>query len=248
MRAFVLHLTRAQARKENAQELLMTCGLPGEIWEAVDGQALSASDLDALRKPASFEPNYPFDLNLGEIGCFLSHRQIWAEIVSRDLAFGLVLEDDVKIDPMHFGEAQVLSERNIESFGYIQFQNRKSGGSVAIDFEGKAVLSQPDVTPLRASAQMISKSAAQKLLDLTKTFDRPVDTFVQSHWHTGVRPGVIYPAGIATISDQLDGSTIQTETGRGAVDIMRREWSRMSYRRQVKRRAAQSAAPIVKPD
>ncbi|MEL6990073.1 MAG: glycosyl transferase family 25, partial [Pseudomonadota bacterium] len=87
--------------------------------------------------------------------------------------------------------------------------------------------------------QMISKSAAQKLLDLTKTFDRPVDTFVQSHWHTGLRPGVIYPAGITTISDQLDGSTIQTETGRGAVDIMRREWSRMSYRRQVKRSAAQ---------
>lgn len=248
MRAFVLHLTRARARKENAQELLMTCGLPGEIWEAVDGKALSKSDVDAARRSAGFEPAYPFELNLGEIGCFLSHRQVWAEIVRRDLAYGLVLEDDVKIDPMQFGVAQVLAERNIERFGYIQFQNRDFGRPRIIDLEGSAMLSQPDVTPLRSSATLISKARAQTLLDLTKTFDRPFDTFVQSHWHTGVRPGVIYPSGVKTISDQLDGSTIQTETGRRAVDIIRREWLRLSYRRQVKRFSGQSAAPVIQPD
>ena len=248
MRAFVLHLTRARARKENAQELLLSCGLPGEIWEAVDGQALSQSDVDAVRRFAGFEPTYPFELNLGEVGCFLSHRQVWAEIVRRDLAYGLVLEDDVQIDPMQFGVAQVLAERSIERFGYIQFQNRNVGQPRIIDIEGSAMLSQPQVTPLRCSAQLINKMTAQALLELTKTFDRPVDTFVQSHWHTGMRPGVIYPSGIKTISDQLDGSTVQTETGRSAMEIMRREWLRLSYRRKVTRFSGQSAAPTFQPD
>ncbi|MEM7596343.1 MAG: glycosyltransferase family 25 protein [Pseudomonadota bacterium] len=245
MRAFVLHLTRARARKENAHELLMTCGLPGEIWEAVDGKALSNSDIAAPLKGPGFEPDYPFDLSAGEVGCFLSHRQIWAEIVRRDLAYALVLEDDVKIDPMVFGVAQVLAERNIDRVGYIQFQNKSPGRPRVIDLEGAAMLTQPEVTPLRCSAQLISGWVAKQLLDMTASFDRPVDTFVQSHWHTGLRPGVIFPSGIETISDQLDGSTIQTETGRLAVDIVKREWSRFSYRRKVAKFSAQSGAPTV---
>lgn len=248
MRAFVLHLTRARARKENAHTLLETCGLPGEIWEAVDGQALSNADIARHLGGTLFEPSYPFDLTVGEIGCFLSHRQVWAEIVRRDLKYGLVLEDDVQIDPMVFAAAQILAERTVDTFGYIQFQNRSPGRPAVIDLEGSAMLTQPQVTPVRASAQLISVWAAQKLLEQTEKFDRPVDTFVQSHWHTGFRPGVIYPSGIKTISDQLDGSTIQTETGRLAVDILKREWSRFSYRRNVARFSAQSSAPRVEPN
>ncbi|MEO0751540.1 MAG: glycosyltransferase family 25 protein [Pseudomonadota bacterium] len=245
MRAFVLHLTRARARKENAHELLMTCGLPGQIWEAVDGQALSNSDIRTPLSGMGFEPAYPFELSAGEVGCFLSHRQIWAEIVRRDLAYGLVLEDDVKIDPMVFGPAQVLAERNIERMGYIQLQNRSPGRPRVIDLEGESMLTQPEVTPLRCSAQVISGWAARQLLDLTASFDRPVDTVIQSHWHTGLRPGVIYPAGIDTISDALEGSTIQTETGRLAIDIIKREWSRFTYRRSVARFSALSTAPTA---
>lgn len=247
MRAFVLHLTRARARKENAQELLMTCGLPGEIWEAVDGQALSNTDATAPLSGPRFEPSYPFELSTSEVACFLSHRQIWAEIVRRDLTYGLVLEDDVQIDPMVFGVAQVLAERHIERIGFIQFQNKSPGRPKVIDLEGDALLTQPQVTPLRSSAQLISGKAARLLLEMTEKFDRPVDTFTQSHWHTGLRPGVIYPSGIRTVSDQLGGSTVQTETGRLAVEILRREWSRFSYRRKVARFSAQSAAPVIEP-
>ncbi len=248
MRAFVLHLTRARARKENAHELLMTCGLPGEIWEAVDGQALSSDELAAPKAGPFFEPDYPFDLNVGEIGCFLSHRQMWAEIIRRELPWALIVEDDVKLDPMIFGQAQVLAERHIERMGYIQFQTSSPGRPTVIDIEGPSLLTQPTVSPLRTSAQMVSVHAAQQLLDLSKKFDRPVDTFVQSHWHTGLRPGVVYPSGVSTLDEEVDGSTIQKDKGRGALEIVGREWSRMSYRRQVSRFSAQSPAPVIGPE
>ncbi|MEM6307516.1 MAG: glycosyltransferase family 25 protein, partial [Pseudomonadota bacterium] len=194
-----------------------------------------------------FEPAYPFELNRGEIGCFLSHRQIWAEIVRRDLPFGLIIEDDVKINPMIFGEAQVLGERHIDRLGVIQFQKRSPGRPKVIDLEGKALLTQPEVTPLRTSAQMVSLCAAKALLQMTEKFDRPIDTFIQSHWHTGLRAGVIYPAGITTAEDQMDGSTVQEGADRKTVEIVGREWSRFSYRRQVAKFSAQSGAPVVEP-
>ena len=72
--AFVLHLTRARKRRDNAHALKENCGLPGELWAAVDGTALDAADLAAETGARLFEPAYPFPLKPGEIGCFLSHR------------------------------------------------------------------------------------------------------------------------------------------------------------------------------
>jgi GR25 family glycosyltransferase involved in LPS biosynthesis len=245
MHAFVLHLTRARARRDNARALLKTCGVPGEIWEAVDGKSLSSQDFSAPLVDHLFEPTYPFPLNPGEVGVFLSQRQIWAEIVRRDLDCALIFEDDVALDPELFAPALRLAMRNVPAFGYVQLQNRPVDGQPKVlDIEGPALLTSPTVTPLRASAQVISASAARRLHEMTRRFDRPVDTFVQSHWHTGLRPGVVYPSGVSTISEQLDGSTIQTNKERGVLQIAKREAARLFYRRKVDQYSRQSPAVV----
>lgn len=245
MYAFVLHLTRARARADTARLLLDTCGLAGEIWEAVDGSRLSSGDLTGLVVEQVFEPRYPFMLNPGEIGVFLSQRQIWAEILRRNLDYALLFEDDVLLDPETFAGALRLASRNVMTYGYVQLQNRPvEGKHKLVDMEGPAIMTVPETTPLRASAQLISASAARLLLDQSDRFDRPVDTFVQSHWHTGLRPAVVYPSGVQTISDQLEGSTIQTRTKRTVMETLKREVSRTLYRRQVAQFSRQSSAPI----
>lgn len=242
--AFILHLTRARGRRENAHALLDTCGLPGEIWAAVDGSALEPADLASETSSNLFEPAYPFKLKTGEIGCFMSHRQIWAEIVRRGLDCALVLEDDVSLDSELFPKALALAVRNVVAYGYVQLQNRPAKGPARlIDQEGRCRLTLPVVAPVRASAQLISQKAAVRLLKHAQRFDRPVDTYVQSHWHTGLRPAVIYPAGVSTISDTLDGSTIQT--GRKTIrERLWREVARFFYRRRLARFSRQSSAPI----
>ena len=241
---FVLHLTRARKRRDNAHALLETCGLPGEIWAAVDGAALSPQDLSADLSANLFDPPYPFTLKTGEIGCFLSHRQIWAEIVHRDLDYAIVFEDDVKLDPAVFPDALDLAVRHVQSFGVVQLQNRHPRGPARlIDVQGKCQLSFPTLTPVRLSAQLISRWGAEKLLEKAGTFDRPVDTYVQSHWFTGLRPGVVYPGGIRTISDALDGSTIQI--GRKSLpERLHREVARFVYRRRIARLSKNSSAPF----
>ncbi|MGX0879064.1 glycosyl transferase family 25 [Roseovarius sp. MBR-154] len=243
-RAFVLHLTRAAARRDNARAVLAGCGMDGDIWPAVDGGALSSTDLAACVGAQLFAPAYPFGLSAGEIGCFLSHRQIWAEIVRRDLDFGLILEDDAALAPDLYENALRLALASIDTLGLIQFQTRPHAGpATLVDTVGPCVLCVPQQTGLRSTAQMVSWEAADHLLRLTESFDRPVDTLVQSHWHTGLRPAAIHPSGISAIADRLNGSTIQGGA-RGVPEKLSREWVRFRYRRGVTRASRTSAAPV----
>lgn len=244
---FVLHLVRASARRDNAQALLADAreigGTKGEIWPAVDGSAMSSTDLSASVGAALFDPAYPFPLKAGEIGCTLSHRQIWAELQMRDADAALILEDDAEIDPDTFHAAFNLARTHIGKLGYIQFQTRApKGPSHLVDTSGDCRLLVPQQAGLRTTGQMVSRTAAAHLLALSDPFDRPVDTLIQSHWHTGLRPAVIYPSGLADIGEDLDGSTIQSGDKPWTEKLMR-EFHRSRYRAGVARLSRHSTAP-----
>lgn len=245
LRAYILHLTRASARRENAQTLLQSCGVTGGLWPAVDGANMSSTDLSDVVGAQLLDPEYPFPLKTGEIGCFLSHRQIWADLQSRDEDAALIIEDDAAIDPDTFALAVDLARSNIGTLGYIQFQTRIADGPAAlVDTNGPCQLTVPQLGGLRTTAQMVSREAAAHLLRLTEIIDRPVDTFVQSHWHTLLRPARVYPSGISDIAGSLDGSTIQGGAKKPLLAKITREVSRSRYRRAVARLSAASAAPV----
>ena len=239
--AYVLHLTRATARRDNAHALKDILGPASEIWPAVDGSALSSQDLSTGVGSMLFDPHYPFPLKPGEIGCFLSHRQIWADLQMRDADAALIVEDDAVIDPTLFREAAILAQTHIQELGYVQFQTRPSKGpSTLIDSAGPSRLIVPQQAGLRTTAQLVSKAAAAHLLKLSDPIDRPVDTFVQSHWHTGLRPAMVYPSGVGDGAG--GGSTIQA--GKKSVwEKLTREVSRALYRKAVTRLSRQSPAP-----
>lgn len=245
---FVLHLVRAHARRDNAQDLVESCrdiGLTAEIWPAVDGSQLSATELAQTVGAELFEPAYPFPMKTGEVGCFLSHRQIWAELQIRNIDAALIIEDDADLDLINFPAAVMLAQRHIETLGYVQLQTRVAKNkSHLVDTEGDCRLFVPELGGLRTTGQMISKASAARLHALSQTIDRPVDTFVQSHWHTGLRPAMIYPSGIDDIAGELDGSTIQGSQ-KSMLEKLGRELARNRYRSGVARLSAHSAAPLT---
>ena len=243
---FVLHLLRAEKRRANAHNLLEECGLPGGIWPAVDGGAMSSDDLEKSVDLGLFGPSYPFPLRVGEIGCFLSHRQIWGEMQMRDIDAAFIIEDDAGLDLDLFGQALDLAKANVRELGYIQFQTRPARSKAKLlDTNGPCQLLLPEIGGLRTTAQLVTREAAAHLLDRSNRFDRPVDTFVQSHWHTGLRPAMILPSGVLEIADQLDGSTIQSSK-KSTTERLRREWHRGRYRRSVARYSRESEAPTTR--
>lgn len=143
-----------------------------------------------------------------------------------------------------FADALALAQRHVEQMGYIQFQTRPVTAP-EIDRQGQAILMQPRLTPLRTSGQLVSRWAAERLLSLSEPFDRPVDTFLQMHWHTGLRLGVISPSGLTDRTEAIGGSTIGGRKSLG--ERLTREWKRSRYRAAVRRlsgAAGPSAAAI----
>ena len=160
----------------------------------------------------------------------------------RGIPAAFIIEDDAGLDPDRFDYALDLASQYIQELGYIQFQTRApKEPKLLIDSAAGCALTVPQQSGLRTTAQLVSQEAAQHLLDKSQTIDRPVDTFLQSHWFTGLRPAMIYPSGVLEIADTLDGTTIQG--GRKSLwEKIRREVLRTRYRGAVKRLSRHSEA------
>jgi len=239
-KTFIVHLQRATGRKAQVQDLVSKAPFDAQIIDAVDGAKLPQTVLTNYYSGKTlFKPAYPFKLNVGEIGCFLSHRKVWHAIVEQNLDAGLIFEDDVQIIPDQFGPAVALAESNVEKLGYIQFQVRNVPDQDQVLAEAQnAKIVQPFVTPLRTSAQFVSRVAAEKLLDLTQKIDRPIDTFLQMHWQTGLHLSCVIPSGVADRTQETGGSTLSKKAPLHVK--IQKEWKRFSYRRKVARCSAKS--------
>ena len=80
--------------------------MTSEIIDAVDGRLLT--DKNILRHYSEtplYSPSYPFKVNKGEVGCFLSFRKAWQKIVDQKLSAGLIFEDDVSLNLDTFNES-----------------------------------------------------------------------------------------------------------------------------------------------
>ncbi|SDC67118.1 glycosyltransferase family 25 protein [Ruegeria marina] len=233
----VIHLERATDRRARAEALVAE--LPdANLLPAVDGAALSPDARGRAFRPGLLKPAYPFDLRPGEIGCFLSHRTAWAMLVESRANAALIVEDDMALDD-NFSDALELAKRHVDRIGYVQFQTR-SVAAPEIDRHGNCILTRPVVTPLRTSGQLVSRRAAERLLDLTEPFDRPVDTFLQMHWYTGIQLGAISPSGLVDQTQAIGGSTISGRKSLG--NRLIREWKRARYRAAVRRLSRDNTA------
>ncbi len=233
--ALVIHLQRAEQRKPQVERILEACPVPARVIDAVDGRAMSDEERARFcSRESLFEPAYPFKLGAGEVGCFLSHRQAWREIVDRGLDAGVIIEDDVEIDPATFGPALDLATQHCSPLTYIQFQVRPAKAPAQVlEQEGGVRITRPRIADLRTSAQLVGRDAAARLLAATVRFDRPVDSFLQMSWMTGIAMDRVDPSGVSDRTAATGGSTISG--GKTLRQRIEREVKRFAYRRAIAR-------------
>ncbi|XP_044269786.1 glycosyltransferase 25 family member [Tribolium madens] len=105
---FMINLLRRPERRERMRFCFDELGLQVTIVDAVDGRALNASILQLISPlPEYADPYHKRPMTLGEIGCFLSHYNIWKDIVRNGYETTLVLEDDIRFEP--FFRSKVLN-------------------------------------------------------------------------------------------------------------------------------------------
>ncbi|XP_037112662.1 procollagen galactosyltransferase 1 isoform X1 [Syngnathus acus] len=98
---FMINLQRRTDRRERMLRALYQQEIDCKVTEAVDGKALNTSDVENMgirMLPGYSDPYHGRPLTKGELGCFLSHYNIWKEIVERGLLTSLVIEDDLRFE------------------------------------------------------------------------------------------------------------------------------------------------------
>lgn len=234
-KSFIIHLKRATNRKAQVQHLVDHSPFDTEIIEAVDGKNLNTEAIKTFYSGKSYlDPKYPFGLNAGEVACFQSHRLAWQKIVDQNLTAGLVFEDDVQIDPDVFSNSMDAAKSWSKDFGYIQFQVRPvSQKHKVIRYYKNVRLLRPVPVILRCSAQLIAQHTARHLLKLSETFDRPVDTWLQLFWITGVMPVCVAPSGVTDRTYETGGSNLSIKRPLSSKILI--EGQRWLYRSKLRR-------------
>uniref|UniRef100_A0A674CP76 Procollagen galactosyltransferase 2-like n=1 Tax=Salmo trutta TaxID=8032 RepID=A0A674CP76_SALTR len=116
---FLINLKRRIDRRDRMLSTLAVLGIDITLTEAVDGKALNSSQLQAMgidMLPGYKDPYSGRVLTRGEIGCFLSHYNIWKQVVEQRLQRVLVLEDDVRFEP-RFRSRLVTIMENVDRVG-----------------------------------------------------------------------------------------------------------------------------------
>jgi glycosyl transferase, family 25 len=232
-KAFILHLERSRQRQAQAEAITAAVPMPAEILAAVDGQKLSEADIAAVYLRQIHAPRFYLPLNRSEIGLFLSHRAAWRRILEEGLDYGVIFEDDADIDPVQFSRTCAFASASRSQWDYVVAQAMKEPPASARSEGRRVTLHHPRSPPLRTLAQFVSNAAARRLLAVTERFDRPVDTFLQMSWVTGVELLTFKPSGVYEVSGALGGSTIQ-HASKSAQEKIWRELSRPIYRAQVR--------------
>lgn len=227
IKAFILHMDRATQRRAQVERLTAALPIPSEVLPATDGAGLSANEVAKAYVRERYRPRYPFRLQPAEIGVFLSHRAAWRRIIDDGLDFALIFEDDAEIDPAAIQCAIEVAKTESASTGYICLPaDRLTAVGAAPS------LTRPSTPPLRAIAQIVSRSAAERLLALTEPFDRPIDSFVQMAWIAEPSIATLSPSGVRDVCGDIGGSTISRKR-KPLLDRLAHEIARPIYRCQI---------------
>ena len=92
---YVINLARSPDRWERISYQLNSMGLQYERVEAVDGKLLSERDIRDNFNEEKFEIVSGHKLVAGEVGCALSHINIWKKIANENQSGAIIIEDDV---------------------------------------------------------------------------------------------------------------------------------------------------------
>ncbi|WP_375174327.1 glycosyltransferase family 25 protein [Pseudooceanicola sp.] len=232
IRSYIIHLDGSTARQplvDTLQGLLPAA----EVLSAVDGRVMSEAERAAVCVPVLHQPAYPFPPKPGEVGCFLSHRKAWERIVASDDEAALIVEDDI-VPAEGFEAALALALENAAPNRLIRFPLRdREEPEEVLASSGDVRLHRPRVVGLTTGMQLVGREAAARFLELTGQFDRPVDTFLQMRWLTGVETLTLSPAPVRSAVAETGGSTIQSHTS--PLAEVKRSWHRMRYRGKVAR-------------
>jgi glycosyl transferase, family 25 len=190
-----ISLADQHARRDYMRAQLEACGLPYRFFDAVRVDlGRGWPDIYARGQRLRY---IGVDMRAGEMGCYLSHREIWKAFLTSDDELCLVLEDDVEIGPDFAAVVKALCD-DTRDWEFVRltgvFQRtafplrRLAGEHFLVDY-----LEQPNGT----QGYLLNRRAARRLVDHTASMAHAIDNAIDREWEHGVNIMGVVPGPIS---------------------------------------------------
>lgn len=195
---WVVSLDRATDRRDFVERVFGEAGLPFEIVPAVDGRALSADD---LRSYSSTRAMYEYgrELGRGMLACSLSHLRVLERMIDDRIPEVVVFEDDTR--PVD-GFSDILRARgelpsDMDVVTFHSLFEWATPHPISNDLlAGRYRVCQYERTPMGTQAYLVTRRAAQRVLDVAYPVGLPPDELLFRPRPAGLTVYGIEPAPV----------------------------------------------------
>ncbi len=193
-KVFVINLDKSTERMAFMHQQLEQLNIEYERVPAVYGKDLSETEVQAVFNESDNLAKYDKVLNVGEIGCYLSHINCWNMMVEQELDFALILEDDSVLNEELLLLINSISELS-PSWDYIKLCHGRKQKAVidTMKLTEQFSLSTCLKLPSSTRGQFVSISGAKKLLATATPITRPIDIDIQFWYEKALTCFVVRP-------------------------------------------------------
>ena len=205
---FVISLARAQERRDSICARLNKLGAKYEVVNAVDGFALDPAEYEHRLRRDKFRRKFGRDITKGEIGCYLSHYNIWQRMADEKIPSALILEDDSDWDDDL--ESVVADIDNLDwrwAVVLLSGKKRRRQGRVLTatgDNRRLMLLRRRIVT---TAGYMVSQWGARLLLEYCREINAPIDFAYSEWWRSNIPFYAVVPPPVKQLEvDSIIGN------------------------------------------
>lgn len=206
---WIANLERSQDRRQFMQQQLEAMNLEYNFISATDGKNLTQNDLQKYSKKLALKEKKR-ELSTGEIGCALTHANMYQRMIDHGIDEVLILEDDIFITQ---DLLNILHQRRKfpQDWEVINFANTEAktiplGESISETYK---ICTFKKIAN-RASAYLINLKGARKLIDHLYPIRLPADDIIGRTDITalnlyGITPRVVRLADVKSDIWDYDG-------------------------------------------
>ena len=225
---FVISLARAAERRADIARRLGADNIRHEIVDAVDGDTLDMSQLADRYSDKAAEKKFGLALTRREIGCYLSHYNLWRRMIDEKIPAAVILEDDARWEK-DFSPV-VAGIMNCEwQWDVVLLKTRtphRRTSRIVCSLGGGYDMVQYKRIAADAAAYCITLAAAEKLAKHAWAIVKPIDVIWWDYWNWD---GRFYCANPRPIYCTDEDSTIGGRQRNTAFNIFKNKYNLVRF-------------------
>jgi glycosyl transferase family 25 len=198
---FVISMKEALERRKNVSSQLNARSIDWSYIDAIVGKTFN--DFPEIYNRKKRLRYSGFDMSMGEIACFLSHRKAWEKCVAQNKT-ALILEDDFQMLE-NFGEALSVALSTEHMWDIFRLHSHHPILTSNVLKYGEFEVFKHLKDPSSSCAYLVTPKAATELLKSSSRIHVPIDDFLERIWEHKLRILAIKPI---PISIKFETSTI----------------------------------------